>query len=399
MNQLRISSDIEQAIRDYKAGKVIIVTDSENRENEGDFCCSAQTCTPEIVNFMITQGKGLLCLAVNNDIAERLNLRSQVNSTGDPFYTNFSQSIDAKKGLTTGISALERNTTVMEVIRGDSTIHDFVSPGHLFPLIAKKNGIFDRPGHTEATVDLSVISGHAPAGVICEIINPDGTMARGNDLKALATKFNLSVLTIQQLTEYRRRTENHIELKAESTIPTDSGTFSIKAFVDLIRKDEIVAMLYKQPGPGCLVRVHSACLTGDVFGSKRCDCRAQLEKSKEEIIKAGSGIIIYLPQEGRGIGLANKISAYALQDGGMDTYEANLKIGQPIDARNYHQASWILKKLGINEIRLITNNPDKVEQLEKYGIKVTERVPCLTNFESHNDFYLKTKKLKSGHLL
>ena len=392
---------IADAINDLKQGKVVIVCDDENRENEGDFVALAEFATPEVVNFMITHGRGLVCMPISSDYAEKLNLNPMVNKNTDNLNTAFTVSVDHITN-STGISAFDRATTIAKIIDSNSKASDFRRPGHIFPLIAIKSGVLGRNGHTEATVDLAKLSNSKPAGIICEIMNTDGTMARVNDLFKLASQFNLKIITIKDLIVYRKNVDKLIKREAVADLPTQIGKFEIYGYSNTIDNKEHIAIVkgdLKSSTKTPLVRIHSECLTGDVFHSLRCDCGEQLDKSLKAIEEEGVGAVIYLRQEGRGIGLINKIKAYKLQQSGLDTVEANLNLGFPDDMRDYLFGAQILRDLGCNEIRLITNNPEKINELETYGIKVKERVVFESTRYPENTGYLDTKIKKFGHFL
>ncbi len=387
---------IEKAIADLQAGKMIIVTDDKNRENEGDLVFAAEKVTPGMVNFMCKEGRGLICVPMEEELAYRLNFHPMVKDADGN--CNFSVSVDAKKGITTGISAADRALTIQKMLDPQSTAQDFIRPGHMFPLIAKSGGTLVRAGHTEAAVDLLKLAGMNPVGVICEIMNDDGTMARMPDLKPFAEKHELQIISIQELIHYRSQHEMLIKKEAESNLTTDYGTFKVHVYRSLIDMKEHVALTMGKLAPTTMVRVHSECMTGDVFHSKHCDCGQQLDTSLKMISQRGSGVLLYMRQEGRGIGLANKIKAYKLQEKGLDTVEANHKLGFKMDLRDYGIGAQILVDLGVKNIELISNNPKKFVALEGYGLKITKRHPIETQPNEVNLKYLKTKKNKMGHL-
>lgn len=393
-------SSIEEALQDLKEGKMIIVVDDEDRENEGDLVLPAEKVTPEAINFMAMHGRGLICLAITPEIAERLKLELQPRRGVDPYGTAFTVSIDARYGITTGISAYDRAHTIKLVIDDNSKPEDFITPGHVFPIIARKGGVLVRAGHTEAAVDLARLCGMKPAGVICEIMKDDGTMARLPDLEKFAEKWGLKIITIRDLIAYRIRNESFVRREVETTIPTEFGVFKVIAYSNMIDDAIHVALVMGEiTEEPVLVRVHSECLTGDVFGSLRCDCGPQLRKAMELIANEGRGILLYLRQEGRGIGLVNKLKAYNLQDEGLDTIEANIALGFKPDLRDYGIGAQILRDLGVRKIKLMTNNPRKIVGLEGYGMQVVERVPLEIVPRKENLKYLKAKKEKLGHLI
>lgn len=391
---------IEEALEDLKQGKVVIVCDDENRENEGDFIALAEYITPETINFMITHGRGLVCVPITEQYAERLQLEPMVSHNTDSHHTAFTVSID-HVSTTTGISAHERATTIQELLNPASKGADFNRPGHIFPLIAKEGGVLRRAGHTEAAVDLAKLCGAEPAGVICEIINEDGTMARVDDLLECAKQFDIKMITIEDLITYRRHHETLVTREVEITLPTDFGTFHAIGYSNSLDTKEHIALVKGDISTGepVLVRVHSECLTGDVFGSCRCDCGPQLHAALSQIESAGKGVLLYMRQEGRGIGLLNKLRAYKLQEEGFDTVEANEKLGFPADLRDYGIGAQILKDLGLQSLRLLTNNPRKIAGLQGYDLEVVERVPLQMPTKEENKTYLQTKVNKLGHLL
>ncbi len=393
-------SKIEEAIEDLKNGKIIIVCDDEDRENEGDFVVIGEFATPENINFMATHGRGLICAPVSEEIAQKLDLYEMVAKNTDSHGTAFTVSIDHIDS-TTGISAFERSHTVLQMLNDESTGADFRRPGHMFPLVAKNGGVIERPGHTEAAVDLARMAGSKEVGVICEIMNDDGTMARVSDLIQIANKFNLKMITIKDLIHYRQETERLVKREVEIKLPTDFGDFKMIGYTNQIDGKEHIAIVKGNVDDGepVLVRIHSECLTGDVFGSCRCDCGPQLQSTLSMIEEAGKGVIVYMRQEGRGIGLLNKLRAYKLQEEGFDTVEANLNLGFDSDLRDYAISAQIIKDLGIVSIDLVTNNPVKIDALKSHGIQINNRVPIQTEMKIENEKYLNTKIEKMGHLL
>jgi 3,4-dihydroxy 2-butanone 4-phosphate synthase / GTP cyclohydrolase II len=393
---------IEEALEDMKAGKVIIVVDDEDRENEGDFIAAAEKATPEMINFMATHGRGLICTPLTEERADELELNLMVANNTVLHHTQFTVSIDLiGHGCTTGISAHDRAKTIQALVNPETKPFDLGRPGHIFPLRAKKGGVLRRTGHTEAAVDLARMAGCAPVGILVEILNDDGSMARLPQLIEVAKKFDLKIISIEELIQYRLRTETLIEREVEVKMPTIHGDFRLHAFKSSTDGQEHLALVkgeWKEDDE-ILVRVHSSCMTGDIFGSCRCDCGPQLHKAMEMIERAGKGVIVYMNQEGRGIGLMNKLKAYKLQEEGLDTVEANLKLGFKMDQRDYGIGAQILRDLGVRKMKLMSNNPKKRTGLTAYGIEITENVPLEIESNQHNELYLKTKRDKMGHSL
>ena len=393
---------IDEAIDDIAKGRMVILVDDEDRENEGDLCMAAEKITPEAINFMAKYGRGLICLSLTPERVEELKLQMMTDDNTSPFGTAFTVSIEAKKGVTTGISASDRATTILTAINPNTKPEDISKPGHVFPLRARRGGVLQRAGQTEGSVDLVRLAGLYPAGVICEIMNDDGTMARVPQLAEFAKKHSMKIVTVKDLIRYRMRAELFVRRTAVTKLPTEfGGDFMAVAYANDMDSNVHIALVKGaiKHEDEVLVRVHSECLTGDVFGSKRCDCGEQLHKAMELIKKEGKGVVLYMRQEGRGIGLVNKLKSYELQDKGLDTVEANIKLGFKPDLRDYGIGAQILVDLGVRKMRLMTNNPKKIIGLEGYGLKVVERIPVETKPHEKNIIYLKTKKKKLGHML
>ena len=393
-------SSIADALRDLAAGKIILVIDDPDRENEGDFVCAAQFATTENINFMAIHGRGLICMPMSREFVKKLQIPQMVMENTDNHETAFTVSVD-HVSTTTGISAAERSVTAMKCVEDGARPEDFRRPGHMFPLLAKKNGVLERDGHTEATVDLCRLAGLKECGLCCEIMREDGTMMRTTELLALAKKFNMSVISIAELQEFRKWHDILVDCEASVRMPTKYGEFKAYGYVNRLNGEHHVALVKGDIGDGknILCRVHSECLTGDTFGSLRCDCGQQFASAMTQIEKEGRGILLYMRQEGRGIGLINKLKAYELQEKGMDTVEANLALGFREDQREYYIGAQILRHLGVKSMRLLTNNPDKVYQLKEFGLEIAERVPIQMDATAYDIRYLRTKRDRMGHLL
>jgi 3,4-dihydroxy 2-butanone 4-phosphate synthase / GTP cyclohydrolase II len=399
--EARVFGSVEEAIEDIRAGRMVVVCDDEDRENEGDLTMAAQFCTPEAINFMAKEGRGLICLALEPDRCEELGLDLMAAKNESPFETAFTVSVEARDGVSTGISAADRARTIQVAVDPGSAPRDLVQPGHVFPLKAKPGGVLERTGQTEAAVDLARLAGLNPAGVICEVMNDDGTMARVGDLVGYCERHGLKMITVADLIAYRRMHDKLVERVVATRLPTAFGDFNVVGYRSLVDDKHHVALVKGEVDghKDVLVRVHSECLTGDVFHSLRCDCGEQLESALAMIEREGTGVLLYLAQEGRGIGLLNKLKAYNLQDGGLDTVDANLELGLPVDLRDYGIGAQILADLGLSSIRILTNNPKKIRGLEGYGLSVTSQVPIEHAPNPENHAYLRAKRDRLGHSL
>ena len=400
-HQLTPFATVEQAIEDIRAGRFVVVVDDPDRENEGDLVIAAQFATPDAINFMATHARGLICLCLTEERADELGLRPMTDHNEAPLGTAFTVSVEAREGVTTGISAADRSHTIQVAIHPDATAHDLVQPGHIFPLRAKRGGVLERIGQTEASVDLAKLAGLNPSGVVCEIMNDDGSMARVPDLVGYCERHQLRMITVADLVEYRRRHEQLVERGAAVRLPTEFGEFEAVAFREKLTGKTHLALVKGEVAgtPNVLVRVHSECLTGDVFHSLRCDCGEQLDLALARIESEGCGVLLYMAQEGRGIGLLNKLRAYELQEQGLDTVEANLQLGFPADARDYGIGNQILAELGLSTIRILTNNPKKLTGIDGFGLTVVEQVPIEIEPNDENRRYLLAKRDKLGHRL
>lgn len=398
----KIEHDMDEALEAFKRGEILVVMDDHRRENEGDLIVAAEKATPDALNSMVKYARGLMCVPMERSQLQKLGLsRMTMDGQGDSYNTAFMESVDASEGVTTGISAFDRAKTVESLISDASTPASIVRPGHMFPLEAAEYGVFQRGGHTEAAVDLARLAGMKPAGVICEIMREDGYMARGPELTAFAESHGLKLITIEEIANYRKMTEQLIRLEKTVPLPTPFGMFQMNLYYSIPEDEHHIALVMGEPDKEeCpLVRMHSECLTGDVFGSLRCDCGAQLHEAMHKVGKRGVGVVLYMRQEGRGIGLKHKIHAYALQDEGLDTVDANTELGFDPDMRDYCAAAQMLKELGVDNLEIMTNNPEKIAGLEKYGVEVSKRTPIVIDPTAYNDFYLETKKKRLGHLL